>query len=152
MTEKRITPQQLTELYQDQRKRFQAFLTNENNVKKNLFELKGTFESLKELKKSDDDQILVNFGSGVYVDAVVKDKFSVKGNIGGGAVKTLKMDVLIKKIEKRIKVLEKNLNDMLKQEVDFRKQLMSLENALLAVENARKNQLKRNEKSTPTIS
>ena len=131
-----LSPQQLVSLYQNQRALVDSLFQQDEFMKNALVEVIGSEEALKEIDSVEKDvRVLFLLGSGVFLEAEVKDK-RVRSEIGGGVVQKVTIKKALKNLGEKIKNIESNREKLRKKIQEGLIGLSKLEQTVAKLEQA----------------
>src|SRR3989338_5885818 len=127
----KLSPQQVIQMYNQQREQLASFQNIRNNISQNLMETLTAIESLNEIKKSErGNNIKTAVGSGVYLNLKVDSVDKVTMFFGPNSSKEMSVAKAAKKLEERKKNLDKDLENISKEELILLKNIQGIEGML----------------------
>lgn len=127
----KLSPQQVVQMYNQQREQLASFQNIRNNISQNLMETLTAIESLNEIKKSErGNNIKTAVGSGVYLNLKVDSVDKVTMFFGPNSSKEMSVAKAAKKLEERKKNLDKDLENISKEELILLKNIQGIEGML----------------------
>jgi len=129
-----LTPELANNLFQSEKKRYEAIMKERKKVESYLLTTEKTISALKELKDKSDNEILVNLGSGVFVEAKLNETKKVKSNIGSDIFIEVDLEEKQKDLIKRKEKFVKDLQELQKLEVNSQNNLNQLYGYLMNIQ------------------
>jgi len=129
-----LTPELANNLFQSEKKRYEAIMKERKKVENYLLTTEKTISALKELKDKSDNEILVNLGSGVFVEAKLNETKKVKSNIGSDIFIEVDLEEKQKDLIKRKEKFVKDLQELQKLEVNSQNNLNQLYGYLMNIQ------------------
>jgi len=128
--EAKISPEQLITIYQNQRASMDGLLQQEGMLQSAFQEIVGAEEALKEIDAGEKNtSVLFLLGSGVFVEAELKDK-KVKSEIGGGVVQKTSIKKALEQLAKKKESIASNLEKLQKRKQETAAGLARMEQLL----------------------
>jgi len=122
----KLTPELANSLFQNEKKRYDAIIKERTKVEHMLIDTERTLSVLKELKDNKNKEIMVNLGSGVYVNAKLENKEKLKFSVGAEVFVEKDLKEITKTIEEKKKNLAKNLKELQNLEIQTQNNLNQL--------------------------
>lgn len=149
--EVKVTPEQLLNIYQNQRAQLDLLRQEQAYLQNILRDITSAVDALTELKKAGKkEQILVNLGGGAYIDAEVLSTSKVKANIGGGVIEKMSIVKVLEALRKRRQENVKRLETIAKDEALLIQNIETMEQTLARIQQQAKQ--KPEPSATPTVS
>lgn len=126
-----LTPELANNLFNSERKRYDAIINDKSKVQKMIFEVERTIFSLEELGKTTDDSIFVNMGSGVYLNAKVLDKKSAKFMVGSDVFLEKDFKQILATLNERKEKLVRDFDNLQRMESNSQNSLNQLYSFLM---------------------
>jgi prefoldin alpha subunit len=128
-----LTPELANNLFNAERKRHDSISAEMNKIQRFALDTDRTIFALEELKKSSDDSMFVNLGSGVYLNAKIEDKKKAKFMVGTDVFLEKSFDDILSTLKERKQKLSKDLDGLQKLENQSQNNLNQLYGYLMAV-------------------
>lgn len=117
MAEKKtITGKQLERMFQNARRKLDNVNRQLESMNRAFAEVEGSIISLQEIKKANDDDILIPLGSGVYIDGKINNKDKVKQAVAGNVFVDYAVDDSIADLNKQKADIKESLEKMQKEQ------------------------------------
>jgi len=131
----KLTGDQIVALFQEEKTKLDSIVMQANSVQAALTEVLFAEESVKELKKEDfDGSILINLGSGIFVEGNIADAKKLKKNLPGNLVLDVSPEDIADELKKRKENAQKTLELLLKEQERIYSNLNNLSRIINAVQ------------------
>lgn len=128
--EVKLTGNQIAEMLNSEKAKFNAIMQRINELQSAMIETKGSINALKELSKQKNAKILVPLGAGVFLEANIESPENVKITLPGNVIVQKSNEEAVKEVEKHAEALGNEINALQKEQQQTAINAGNLENII----------------------